>query len=99
MQSRHAMAANVHLAQEQIREHADQREDTNDHYPGDSGRGVAMRSKQDSADHDELQKGHETNANQRVTERIDHGFPYSVACKLRVESQRGVANLPDPLVH
>ena len=75
VQPLHATTADVHLAQEQIGEHAQQREHANDHYPCDSGRGGAMRPKQDSRDHRQLEQREESNGNQRVTERIDHGYP------------------------
>ncbi len=72
VQPLHAATADVHLAQKQIGEHAQQREDADDHHPCDSGSRVAMRPKQDSRDHRQLEQRDEPNRNQRVVERVDH---------------------------
>ena len=47
MQSVHAAPADVHLAQEQIGEHAQPEGGRHNHNPGDSGSRVAMGPKQD----------------------------------------------------
>ena len=72
VQPLHAATADVHLAQEQIGEHAQQREHANDHHPCDSGSGVAMGPKQDPRDHRQLEQCDECNSEQRVMERGDH---------------------------
>ena len=56
VQPLYAPTADVHLAQKQIGEHAQQRQHANDHYPCDSGSRVAMRPKQDSRDHRQLEQ-------------------------------------------
>ena len=53
----HTATADVHLAQEQIGEHAQQREHANHHYPRDSGSRVAMRPKQNPRDDRQLEQG------------------------------------------
>ena len=73
VQPRHAATADVHLAQEQIGEHAQQREHANDHHPCDSGSRVAMGPKQDPRDDRQLEQRDECDSEQRVVERCDHG--------------------------
>ena len=64
-----AATADVHLAQEQIGEHAKQREHANDHHPCDSGSRVAMGPKQDPRDDSQLEQRDECDSEQRVVER------------------------------
>ena len=73
VQPLHAATADVHLAQEQIGEHAKQREHANDHHPCDSGSRVAMGPKQDPRDDSQLEQRDQCNGEQRVVERCDHG--------------------------
>ena len=73
VQPLHAATADVHLAQEQIGEHAKQREHANDHHPCDSGSRVAMGPKQDPRDDSQLEQRDECDSEQRVVERCDHG--------------------------
>ncbi len=68
----HTAAADVHLAKEQIGEHAQQRERANDHHPCDSGGRVAMRPKQDPRDDRQLEQRDECDGEHRVVERSDH---------------------------
>ena len=72
MQPRHAAAADVHLAEKQIGEHAHQRQHANDHHPRDPGRRIAMRPQQDSRDHRQLEDGDEGDSDQRVVKRGEH---------------------------
>src|SRR5271165_5399691 len=67
-----AATADVHLAEKQIGEHAQQRQYTNDHYPCDAGSRVAMWPKQDSRHHRQLQQCDDCNREQREVERGDH---------------------------
>ena len=73
VQPLHAATANVHLAQEEIGEHAKQRQHANDHHPCDSGSRVAMGSKQDPRDDRQFEQRDERDSEQRVVERCDHG--------------------------
>ena len=73
VQPRHAATADVHLAQEQIGEHAQQREHADDHHPRDPGSRVAMGPKQDPRDDRQLEQRDECDSEQRVVERGDHG--------------------------
>ena len=73
VQPLHAATADVHLAQEQIGEHANKREHANDHHPCDSGSRVAMGPKQDPRDDSQLEQRDECDSEQRVVERCDHG--------------------------
>jgi hypothetical protein len=72
VQPLHAATADVHLAQEQIGEHAQQREHANDHHPCDSGSRVAMGPKQDPRDDRQLEQRNECDSEQRVVECCDH---------------------------
>ena len=73
VQARHAATADVHLAQEQIGEHANKREHANDHYPCDSGSRVAMGPKQDPRDDSQLEQRDECDSEQRMVEPARQG--------------------------
>ena len=72
VQPRHAATADVHLAQEQIRQHAHQRDRDDDHHPCDPGRRVAMGPKQDPRDDRQLEQRDKGDTEQRVLKRGDH---------------------------
>ncbi len=67
-----ASTPDVHLAQEQIGEHAHERKDAHDDHPRDSRRRVPVGAKKDSPDDGQLQQHHEGDADDRVAEQVDH---------------------------
>jgi hypothetical protein len=67
-----ASTPDVHLAQEQIGEHAHERKDAHDDHPRDSRRRVPVGPKKDSPDDGQLQQHHEGDADDRVAEQVDH---------------------------
>src|SRR5208337_5033646 len=72
VQPLNAATADVDLAQEQIGEHAQQREHANDHHPCDSGSRIAMGPKQNPRDDRQLEQRDECDSEQRVVERCYH---------------------------
>ncbi len=71
-QSCNSAPPDVDLSEEQVGEHANQRQHPDNHDPRDSRRRVTMRSQQDSHDDRELEQCDDHDGDQRMLDRGEH---------------------------